>query len=220
MNPVLAVPRVDKASAAQADQVVQTLAAGFFDDPIFRWWIPDDERRRELLPSVFVPFAEVLMAHDETYLTADGRGAALWVPPGGELVAEEDAEEFVGRVVEAAGADAEERTLGIMGHLDEHHPHGSFYFLNLLAVVPEAQGQGLGSAMLERVLDRCDREGVAGLPGRDQRARQGAVRAPRLRRRGRPTGPTAPRPSTRCGASRHNLGAGTAQQLAAPYARC
>ncbi len=160
MNPVLAAPRVDKASAAQADQVVQTLAAGFFDDPIFRWWIPDDERRRELLPSVFVPFAEVLMAHDETYLTADGRGTALWVPPGGELVAEEDAEEFAGRVVEAAGADAEERTLGIMGHLDEHHPHGSFYFLNLLAVVPEAQGQGLGSAMLERVLDRCDREGV------------------------------------------------------------
>ena len=100
------------------------------------------------------------MAHDETYVTADGRGAALWVPPGGELVAEEDAEEFGGRVVEAAGADAEERTLGIMGCLDEHHPHGSFYFLNLLAVVPEAQGQGIGSAMLERVLDRCDREGV------------------------------------------------------------
>ena len=40
------------------------------------------------------------------------------------------------------------------------NPDGYFYFLNLLAVLPERQGQGLGSALLAHTLDRCDREGV------------------------------------------------------------
>ena len=44
--------------------------------------------------------------------------------------------------------------------LDEHHPPGSYWFLQFLGVVPERQGRGLGSALIAPVLQRCDREGV------------------------------------------------------------
>jgi len=159
MNPVLAAPRIVKASADQAEQVALTLAAGFHDDPIFRWLVPDDQRRREVLPPTFLLFAGALMAHDETYVTADGAGAALWMPPGRELIAEDDAEEFGARLIEVCGADAP-RMLEIVEVLDEHHPHEPCYFLNFMAVTPEAQGRGVGSGMLEHALDRCDREGV------------------------------------------------------------
>ena len=81
------------------------------------------------------------------------------MPPGGHAVEPDEAEQFGAGLESAAGIDAP-RLFEVMELLDMHHPDGSFYFLNLLAVRPEQQGQGLGSALLAHTLDRCDREGV------------------------------------------------------------
>ncbi len=160
MTPTLLAPaQVSKATAAQAPAVVNALCRGFYDDPVFRWMVPDDKRRAALLPAFFAIFTEPFLAQGETYLTADASGAALWAPPGQEAVAEEDGEEFVARLLDASGVDAP-RALEIIGLIDEHHPHGWFYYLNFIAVVPEEQGQGIGSALLAEVLERCDRECV------------------------------------------------------------
>jgi hypothetical protein len=39
-------------------------------------------------------------------------------------------------------------------------PHGSYWYLQFLGVAPAWQGQGIGSALMTPVLERCDREGV------------------------------------------------------------
>jgi ribosomal protein S18 acetylase RimI-like enzyme len=150
---------VRKATAAQATKIGDTLTRAFFDDPIMRWAMPDDDRRRRALPPFFELFATTIQRHDEVYLAGDGIGAALWVPPDRQVVDEDDAEEFGRRMEAIAGVDAA-RSFEISALLDEHHPHGSFYFLQLLGVEPEAQGQGLGSTLLRTVLERCDREGT------------------------------------------------------------
>jgi ribosomal protein S18 acetylase RimI-like enzyme len=68
------------------------------------------------------------------------------------------AEELGRRIEELAGPDAP-HFLGLSKLFDDHHPHGSYWYLQFLGVVPDWQGQGIGSAVLER----CDREGVRGL---------------------------------------------------------
>src|SRR5262249_12337456 len=60
---------------------------------------------------------------------------------------------------EIAGSDSE-RLVEVARLIDEHHPPGTYYYLQFLGVVPERQGQGVGSAMLSHVLERSDREGV------------------------------------------------------------
>jgi GNAT superfamily N-acetyltransferase len=40
------------------------------------------------------------------------------------------------------------------------HPKESHWYLMAVGVVPEAQGQGRGAALLAPVLDRCDEDGV------------------------------------------------------------
>ena len=48
-----------------------------------------------------------------------------------------------------------------MGKLiDDHHPPGSYWYLLFMGVVPARQGQGLGSALMAPVLERCDHENV------------------------------------------------------------
>ena len=159
MSQALAPVAIHKATARHAGQLVDALTGAFFDDPVFRWMLPDADRRQRALPPVFALFTEYIQRRDETYVTAEGGAAALWVPPGGHAVEPDEAEQFGARLESAAGIDAP-RLFEVMELLDEHHPDGSFYFLNLLAVVPERQGQGLGSALLAHTLDRCDREGV------------------------------------------------------------
>jgi GNAT superfamily N-acetyltransferase len=140
-------------------QIGTTLAGAFFDDPIFRWISPDDERRRALLPKFFSLIAEPMMPLEQTYVADDDKGAALWAPPGWEAVPEEAAEEFGNRVGEISGVDAE-RMFEVSKLIDSHHPSGSFWFLQFMGVDSPHQGQGIGSVLLTSVLERCDREGA------------------------------------------------------------
>jgi GNAT superfamily N-acetyltransferase len=161
-----------RANARDVPRIARTLASAFFDDPVFRWAYPHDDRRREVLPSIFSLFTEALQRHDETYVAGDAGGAALWVPPGRQPVADEDADDFNRRLEEAAGADGE-RLFEVAELVDERHPPGSYYFLYFLGVEPTRQGQGGGSALLEHMLRRCDREGArAYLDATSQRNKQ------------------------------------------------
>jgi GNAT superfamily N-acetyltransferase len=137
----------------------RTLGRAFFEDPIMRWAIPNDARRETVLPDFFELFAKIFESHDESYITEDGAGAALWVPPGKQPIGEDQAEEFAERMEELAGVDAE-RLFEVSKIIDDHHPQGSFYFLQFMGVEPGRQGHGIGSALMAPVLERCDREGM------------------------------------------------------------
>ncbi|MDQ3739817.1 MAG: GNAT family N-acetyltransferase, partial [Actinomycetota bacterium] len=44
--------------------------------------------------------------------------------------------------------------------MERRHPRAPHFYLPTLGVAPEAQGRGLGSALLAPMLERCDVEGV------------------------------------------------------------
>ena len=150
---------VRKATPDDLPQISAALSRAFFDDPLMAWAIPDQERRRRLMPEFFALFTRAFLRHDQTYTAGDIVGAALWAPPGAVPVSGEDAEELGGRIVELAGPDAS-RFLGVNKLFDDHHPHGSSWYLQFLGVTPAWQGQGIGSALMAPVLERCDRQGV------------------------------------------------------------
>jgi len=152
--------KVRKAAPEDLPEISTALSRAFFDDPLFAWAVQDDERRQRLLPEFFALFARAFLRHDQTYTTAgEVVAAALWAPPGRVPVSGEDAEELGRRIEELAGPDAP-RFLGVNKLFDDHHPHGSYWYLQFLGVAPAWQGQGIGPALMAPVLERCDREGV------------------------------------------------------------
>jgi GNAT superfamily N-acetyltransferase len=94
--------------------------------------------------------------HDEIYLTSDLAGAALWAPPGRPPVPVEAADGFTRGMAALAAAGAA-RVVEVGALLDQHHPHGSFWYLQFVGVEPQRQGGGLGSELRPR--------GRARLPG-------------------------------------------------------
>jgi hypothetical protein len=74
---------VRKSTAADLTDVVEAVARSFYEDPIFRWIVPDDGRRPRQLERGFALFARrVWFPHDETYTTDRLIGGAFWMPPG------------------------------------------------------------------------------------------------------------------------------------------
>jgi GNAT superfamily N-acetyltransferase len=137
--------------------VARTLAAAFFDDPVTEWLIPDVARRQEVIHRVFELYATAYIRHDETYTAAGGDGVALWLPPNRELLTPEQGEAFGADIEALLGEDA--RRAGILEEtFAEHHPTEPAYYLQLVATVPDAQGRGIGSALMREVLRQADWE--------------------------------------------------------------
>ena len=140
---------------ADHDGAADVITAAFFDDPVTDWLIPDRERRTEVLPPLFRLYVDWFAPHGETYVTADGAGAALWLPPGRELLSGDAAETYVADIEAAAGNDAP-RMFALDDFFEQHAPAVPHWHLQLLAVHPDQQGRGLGSALLDAVLPVAD----------------------------------------------------------------
>jgi GNAT superfamily N-acetyltransferase len=148
-----------RATPGERSQVVTTLCGAFFDDRIYRWVVPDDAQRRRSAAIFYSRFVDACWPHGGVYAAGAGAGAALWVPPGKQLVADEEAEAFGRELVESAGDDAASaRWARLLQLIDDHHPADACWYLAFMGVDPSAQGQGIGTRLLQAVLTQADRD--------------------------------------------------------------
>jgi len=146
---------VKRAGRQDAAMVGEILADAFSADPVGRWISPDPGYPRWCWP-VIVPS---LLPHDEVYIAGDGLGAAMWVPPGAKLDIKLGLA-ALWNYWRRFGLGAIARLLRLMIGMEKHHPKDPHYYLFAVGVRPEAKGRGIGSALLEPVLQECDRRKV------------------------------------------------------------
>ncbi|MFJ6072380.1 GNAT family N-acetyltransferase [Streptomyces sp. NPDC093065] len=156
------------AGADDRDLVVRLLDEAFQDDPVSSWVFPGTDYRRRTHHRLMAAFADAVLADGRIDLTEDGAACALWLPvpaaePGGP---EPDGgsggstRDAPARIREAVDPD-NERVEAIARLTDGIHPTDRAHeYLWMIGVVPGRQGEGLGTALIESVLDRCDREGL------------------------------------------------------------
>lgn len=156
------VPDVRAATPADADLLARITAAGFYDDPVMSWVLRDDDRRLHQLVVGFGRLIAETVPEGGVVHLADDASAAFWRDPSYEHVrtAADRAESGSGAAVDTWNAEEMER-MRIMGEaMREAHPHEPHWYLNVVSTLPERQGQGLGAAVLQPVLARCDADGV------------------------------------------------------------
>lgn len=138
--------------------VVETLSSAFHEVPIFRWFIPDGARRAEILRAFFSATCEAYLPWGEIHRSGDGLAAAVWEPPGARMP-EAQAATLQARLREVLGEYGP--TMNEVGPLlARRRPREPHHFLHFLAVRPEVQGRGYGTALLRPVLERCDAAGI------------------------------------------------------------
>jgi GNAT superfamily N-acetyltransferase len=146
------------ARADESGPLARTLAAAFFDDPIFGWLIGGSSRQLRLERYFAIQLAHALA--DGGVWTADGlRGAALCMPPGQWRLPPQLMIAHGGRFANVFRGRLP-RAIGLLGTIEHRHLRGPHYYFANIGVAPEAQGQGLGSRLMRPTLDRCDEEGL------------------------------------------------------------
>lgn len=144
------------AEPADARELAKPLARAFYDDPVAVWANPRDGTRMRRMERFHLGRMRALLPHELSYATAGGEGAAIWSPPDAWQMG-------LSELLHDLPAFLSPRTpmvLRGMHGVEKLHPTRPHYYLAVLGVDPPSQGMGLGSALLEPMLRRCDQEGV------------------------------------------------------------
>ncbi len=153
-------PAVRKVRSDDLRSVAASLSLAFYDDPPTRWVFPDDQRRKILMEkALYFYLRKLWYRHGECLTTDDYSGAALWVPPGGWEVGPVQQILLLPGMAMRMGFSLG-RLLHAVGTLEANHPKEHHFYLPFAGVVPERQGQGIGSTLLTPVLERCDLEQI------------------------------------------------------------
>ena len=146
------------------------IAEAFFSLAVCRWLIPGRAARRAAFPGFFGLYVEHAVADGLAETTPDRAAAALWIPGTGPAA---PAGEYAGRLAALTGPHLG-NFLAFDEQLDRHHPAGTFHeHLAVLAVRPDRQHQGLGTALLTAHHAALDDQGIpAYLEASDERTRR------------------------------------------------
>ena len=149
---------VRQARLDDVESLTQMLARSFDDDPLMTWMFPHPDARRSRLPRLFDALVRTALPLREVYTTEALRGAAIWNPPGTFPLGWRTNAKMGWTMARLLRSRFPHCARGLM-YFDTHHPREPHWYLQMLGTDPQWQSKGVGSALLARVLERCDRTG-------------------------------------------------------------
>lgn len=136
------------------------LAAAFDDDPVISHLLPPGipQRRRRLTAFMRIG-AAMALRRGTLYTTPGWTGGAAWLPPRHWKATPSDMARSMPAATFALGTRVPRgiRTLNV---LEGAHPTEPHWYLEAIGTHPDLRGTGLGRALIDPVLEICDRDGV------------------------------------------------------------
>jgi GNAT superfamily N-acetyltransferase len=172
------LPPITQATFSDASTVAHLIAEAFFPLDASRWLVPDPDHRHAAMAGQFTILVEHALTFGHVDLLTDTTAAAVWLhytrplPPPVE---------YDQRLTRVCGVYTDRfRTLDAL--FEAHHPTESHHHLAMLAVAPQHQGTGRGSALLRHHHAALDQQGLpayleaAGIRSADLYHREGYQR--------------------------------------------
>ena len=136
------------------------LADAFFDDPINVHLVPDEARRDAALRrGMGHVLRQAYLPNAGAWTTAELDGVALWGKPDDPKPSLLEQLRQLPTFAAAFGRHLP-RAMRAFGTVEKRRPSEPHWFLDLLAVRPDRQGRGIGSALVTSALAETDRTGV------------------------------------------------------------
>jgi ribosomal protein S18 acetylase RimI-like enzyme len=140
--------------------LTDALVSAFHDDPVMLHIFNKPGGREKKMRALFASEMKRALKKGAVHTTADGpaKGGAIWMAPGqwrtGGL-------ELLGQLplMFAMGASTT-RALSVLSKMEKVHPTEPHWYLAILGTATAHQGKGVGSAVLQPILSKCDAEGI------------------------------------------------------------
>ena len=140
------------------DTVVEILVDSFYDDTTWSWVFPNPDRRRDQQRVLWHALASGAMRYPTVWLSAGDTSTAVWIPPEGTELSEDQETALVESMTELLGDEAP-RVLRVFEAFEKAHPKDEpHYLLSLLGTAVAHQGHGYGLRLLAETLKVVDAE--------------------------------------------------------------
>ncbi|MFD8254024.1 GNAT family N-acetyltransferase [Streptomyces werraensis] len=151
-------PHVRPATHEDVPAAVRTLARAFADYPFTRHVVAADDHQERVRRFQELFLTRVALEHGRVWVSDDRLAVAAWTTPErdpGPALAE------VGPLVAGLAGDRAAAFESAEHALAPHRPDEPVWFLDTVGVDPDAQGAGLGTAVLRPGLAAAERAGCA-----------------------------------------------------------
>jgi GNAT superfamily N-acetyltransferase len=139
---------------------VEILCSAFYDDPTWSWVFPDPEHRAGQHRLLWQAFVDGAMRYQTVWLNPDSTSVAVWVPPGGSEMSDEQEAALAAALERLLGPEAS-RVFEIFAAFEAAHPHHEPHFmLSLLGTHAAHRGHGYGLRLLAETLTVVDASGM------------------------------------------------------------
>jgi ribosomal protein S18 acetylase RimI-like enzyme len=138
--------------------VVETAARSLDGEAMLRWSF-GREGFEERIRRHFTHYDGENLRRGWIRLAAEGAGIAVWIPPGAREEHEAIGPAPPGEEADILGAHADLHA-SFWGWVGTHEPDEPLRYLSHIGVMPERQGEGLGTALMHDGLAQADRDGV------------------------------------------------------------
>jgi GNAT superfamily N-acetyltransferase len=142
-------------AVSDKNTAISTIVMAFSADPVARWFYPDSQQYLSSFPSFVNAFAGAAFDHGTVDHVDDYSAAALWLPPG----IHPDESALAELLEQTIGKRHKPGVFALLKQMDNRHPAEPHWYLPMIGVVPDKQGNGYGSALLKHALERCDGAG-------------------------------------------------------------
>lgn len=157
---MLASVQVRRAGQPDITAAVQTITEAFHHDPTWAWAFPDPELRPAQYRRWWGIFVGSASRYGWTWLADDGAAVAVWIPPDGVELTDEDEAALEPLLRDLIGPWTDPVLEGLH-RFDTAHPRDEpHYYLSLLGTRNSRRGQGIGMALLRESLAAVDAEGM------------------------------------------------------------
>ena len=150
--------------SSEINRASEILARAFNEDPMFRYLMPEVEQARVKTLKWFLQMGlRNCQKHNHIYTTSDLQGVAAWIPPGKSEMNIWQTVSMLFALFRKFGWRRLGRCWSLFSTLIERENYEmteSYWTLSLLGVAPTHQRQGIGSLLLQPVLEQADREGL------------------------------------------------------------
>jgi len=148
-----------EAGPGDHQEVTETLARAFQNDPALSWIVRDAERRKAALRGLFRSVVPADAKVGKIVRSTGGEAAALWRAPG---QADSTFGEFLSTMMPmlATFRTALPRALTVSNGITAHRPKGQYWYLHYIGVRPNHQGKGFGGRVIRERIAAADAVGL------------------------------------------------------------
>ena len=149
--------------APQAEAGAYLLAKAFQHDPLMAYVLPNAQRRRRLLPSLFGIVVRYCLRYGVVYTSSGPEGVACCLPPGQTATIGRLALMSLSDPPLQLGLTGLRRFLQASSYTDQAHKQaapGAHWYIWTLGVDPTYQGHGFGGQLVGAVLRQAAAQGL------------------------------------------------------------